>query len=130
MTTQSNFEIQFKKSNNFVLVKIKGRPTHQDISDCFDQIVNSSDFKPGMARIWEFSETYLSELDGNALKVLSHLSADLSPGMEKVKVAFVSQRIINMGTLRLFKLYRDNTPESNSEVKTFETMQEAEAWIV
>ena len=83
-------------------------------------------YKKGMGRLWDFRDADLSLLNTEVVKEMAQYSLRFPPGINDVKVAFVTSRNLEYGLSRMFEmLSRAKTP-----IHVFRAMDEAEKWMM
>jgi len=79
-----------------------------------------------MGRLWDFRDADLSTLDYSTINDMAQYSLKFPPGINDVKVAFVTSRNVEYGLSRMFEL----SSESKTPIAVFRTMDEAEKWMM
>jgi hypothetical protein len=93
--------------------------------DAFDFVVADKKYKKGMGRLWDFREADLSSLTTDTVKQMAQYSLKFPPGINDVKVAFVTSRPLEYGLSRMFEMAsRAKTP-----ISVFKLIEEAEKWM-
>lgn len=121
-----SYEVVFKKSDNYVVTRFSGLLSYQAILECFDKVVHSTHYHPGMGRLWDLSETDLSLLTEETVWLACTYATVFPIGISDVKVAMVSSNEAHEALLHLFKSF---STETHTTVAIFQDLQEAESWI-
>jgi hypothetical protein len=119
-------KFNFDQKNNFVEIILSGEIKENDIFSTFEEVVNAKQYELGMARIWDLRRADLSSMDTEMLKELSRISLPYQNGINKVKVAVVSSKGINMTLLEMFKIV---SKDFRKMVETFRSVQSAKEWV-
>jgi len=107
---------------------MSGLLNSKDILNTFDRAVSDEKYKPGMGRIWDFTDIDLSSIDSDAIPKMARHSLSFPPGISDVKVAFVVTKTMEYGLTRMFKAYSDTY--AKTKVNIFKTIEEAENWLM
>jgi hypothetical protein len=126
MKSITSEKFNFDQESNFVEINLSGEIKETDIFSTFEEVVNSKQYKLGMARIWDLRRADLSSMDLGMLKELSSISLPYQNGISNVKVAVVSSKGINMTLLEMFKIV---SRDFRKIVETFHSIQNAKDWV-
>ena len=119
-------DLRIDEERNIAYIKITGPASSREILDAFDMTVSDKRYKKGMGRLWDFRDADLSSINSETVREMAHYSTRLPPGINDVKVAFVTGRELEYGLSRMFEMSsRDRTP-----IRTFHTIEEAEKWMM
>jgi hypothetical protein len=77
-----------------------------------------------MGRLWDFREADLSSLTTDTVKQMAQYSLKFPPGINDVKVAFVTIRPLEYGLSRMFEM----ASCAKTPISVFELIEEAENW--
>ena len=118
-------ELKIDKIKNIAHIKLTGSLSSKEILDAFETVVANNKYKKGMGRLWDFREADLSSLTTDTVKQMAQYSLKFPPGINDVRVAFVTSRPLEYGLSRMFEMAsRAKTP-----ISVFETMDEAQKWM-
>jgi hypothetical protein len=81
----------------------------------------------GMRRLWDFREVDLSAINSETIRQMAKYSLSFPPGINDVKVAFVTAKTLEYGLSRMFEMF---SADAKSMVRVFKTMKEAENWMM
>lgn len=95
------------------------------ILNAFDVAVSDKRYKNGMGRLWDFRDADLSSLDSDTVIEMAQYSLRFPPGINDVKVAFVTSRDFEYGLARMFEM----SSLSKTPISVFRAMNEAEKWM-
>jgi hypothetical protein len=98
-----------------------------EILSAFDTAVSADNYTMGMGRLWDFREVDLSSINSETIRKMAKYSLSFPPGINDVKVAFVTARSLEYGLTRMFEIF---STDAKSKVRAFKTMDEAEEWMM
>jgi hypothetical protein len=118
-------DLRIDEEKKIAYIKLSGRLSKEAILSVFDLAVSDKRYKKGMGRLWDFRDADLSTLDVMTIVDMAQYSKKFPPGINNVKVAFVTNRDLEYGLCRMFEM------SSNAEtpIHVFRTMAEAEEWM-
>jgi hypothetical protein len=119
--------LRFDAGKNLACIKMSGPLSGPAILSAFDAAVDSPEYRPGMARLWDFTEADPSSLDSETLRQMALHSLRFPPGVRDVRVAFVAPTDLGFGLARMFEAFSDGVAAITPRV--FHTRDEAEAWL-
>ena len=118
-------KLKIDKTKNIAHIKLTGSLNSKEILDAFDAVVADNEYKQGMGRLWDFREADLSSLTTDTVKQMAQYSLKFPPGINDVRVAFVTSRPLEYGLSRMFEMAsRAKTP-----ISVFESIEEAQKWM-
>ena len=79
-----------------------------------------------MGRLWDFRDANLSSLQSETVFEMAQYSTKFSPGINDVKVAFVTSRDFEYGLSRMFEM----SSNSKTPISVFRAIDEAEKWMM
>ena len=91
MTSKSRYEFIYNQSKHFVRICFFGLVDYDLILASYNQVVESSNYLPGMGRIWDVSEADPSGLTNTDIWMASNYSKMFRSGVNDVKVALLSE---------------------------------------
>jgi hypothetical protein len=119
-------ELKIDETKNIAYIKITGSVISKDILNAFDMAVSDKKYKKGMGRLWDFTDVDLSSIDSETVKEMAQYSLSFPPGINDVKVAFVTSRPLEYGLSRMFKM----SSLAKTPIDVFDTLAEAEKWLI
>jgi hypothetical protein len=120
-------DLKLDKAKNIAYIKISGSVSSVEILSAFDTAVSADNYTMGMGRLWDFREVDLSSINSETIRKMSKYSLSFPPGINDVKVAFVTARSLEYGLTRMFEMF---STDAKSKVRAFKTMDEAEEWMM
>ena len=121
-------DLRIDETKNIAYIKITGKVGSKDILDAFDLAVSSEKYKKGMGRLWDFTEIDLTSLESEVISAMAQYSLQFPAGVRDVKVAFVVNKSLEYGLVRMFQAYSDMY--AKSQVMVFDTVNKAEEWMM
>ena len=119
--------LKYNKDKKFCTIKLNGLLTRDAILHAFDASVSHINHKPGMGRLWDFTEADLSLLNSNTIHAMAQYSLKFPKGINDVKVAFAVARDLEYGLSKIFQAF---SSQANTKIEVFRSLQEAEAWLI
>lgn len=119
-------DLQIDEEKNIACIKLSGQLDKKSILDAFDSAVSDKRYKSGMGRLWDFRDADLSSLETSTVVEMTKYSTRFPPGINDVKVAFVTSRDFEYGLSRMFEM----SSSSKTPIGVFRTMEEAELWMM
>ena len=119
-------ELQIDQEKNIAFIKLTGQPSREDIVQAFDAAVQDEKYKKGMGRLWDFRDADLSSFDTATIVDLAQHSLKYPPGINDVKVAFVTGKDIDYGLSRMFEM----ASASKTPINVYRSMDEAKKWMM
>ena len=120
-------QLRFDHERNIVYITLEGLVSEQMLLAGFDAAVSARDYKPGMARLWDFRKADSSNLDPASFGLIAQHSADSPPGVRDVKAAFVTAQPAEFGLARMFQAHAENIAAAT--LRVFDDLGEAETWL-
>ena len=118
-------EQKIDEENNVVYIKLSGLLSQKVILGAFDLTVSDKRYKKGMGRLWDFRGADLSSLGSGTIAAMAQYSLKFPPGINDVKVAFVTSTDLEYGLSRMFQ----NSSAAKTPIRVFRAMDPAEKWI-
>jgi len=119
-------DLRIDEEKNIAYIKLSGLLSKKVILNAFDLTVSDNRYKKGMGRLWDFRGADLSSLEFETINAMAQYSLRYPPGINDVKVAFVTIRDLEYGLSRMFEsMSRAKTP-----IFVFRAMDEAEKWMM
>ena len=119
-------DLRVDEERNIAYIKLSGILSKKTILNAFDLAVSDKKYKNGMGRLWDFRDADLSSLESETVMEMAQYSTRYSPGINDVKVAFVTSRDFEYGLSRMFEM----SSRSKTPIRVFRTMDEAEKWMM
>ena len=119
-------ELKIDETKNIAYIKITGPAISKDILNAFDFAVSDKKYKKGMGRLWDFTDVDLASIDSETIKEMAQYSLSFPPGINDVKVAFVTSRPLEYGLSRMFKM----SSLAKTPIDIFDSIAEAEKWMI
>jgi len=120
-------QFDFDHEKNIVTIRLTGSLDHATLLSTLDAVVAHQEYRPGMARLWDFCAADLSSLTPRTILEMARYSTGLPVGYGDVKVVFVAERALEFGLSRIFEAY---AADANSLIAVFSSVEEGTAWIV
>ena len=119
-------DLRIDEEKNIAYIKLSGLLSKKIILSAFDLTVSDRRYKNGMGRLWDFRDADLSSLEAETITEMAQYSLRFPPGINDVKVAFVTDRDIEYGLTRMFEI----SSEAMTPIQVFRAMDEAEKWMM
>ena len=119
-------ELKIDKTKNIAHIKLTGTLNSKEILKAFDDAVTDKNYKKGMGRLWDFRKADLSSLTTVTVKQMAQYSLNFPPGINDVKVAFVTSRPLEYGLSRMFEM----ASQAKTPISVFEDIDDAVKWMV
>ena len=119
-------DIRIDEEKNIAYIKLSGLLSEKVIISAFDLTVSDKRYKKGMGRLWDFRDSDLSSLGSVTITEMAQYSIRFPPGINDVKVAFVTSRDLEYGLSRMFEIMSKAT----TPILVFRVMDEAEKWMM
>jgi hypothetical protein len=121
-----NMDLRFDQQKNIVFIALTGSLNKQVILEAFDQAVSDARYRKGMGRLWDFRNADLSAVDSEAVTEMAQYPLKFPPGINDVKVAFVTGKDLEYGLSRMFEM----SSRAKTPIRVFREIAEAEAWMM
>ena len=125
-STVKDMDLRIDEEKNIAYIKLSGLLSKKIILSAFDLTVSDRRYKNGMGRLWDFRGADLSSLEAETITEMAQYSLRFPPGINDVKVAFVTDRDIEYGLTRMFEI----SSEAMTPIQVFRAMDEAEKWMM
>ena len=125
-STEKDMDLRIDEEKNIAYIKLSGLLSKKVILSAFDLIVSDKRYKNGMGRLWDFRDADLSSLDSETITEMAQYSLRFPPGINDVKVVFVTSRNLEYGLSRMFEM----SSEAMTPIRVFRAMDEAEKWMM
>ena len=112
-------DLRIDEEKNIAYIKLSGLLSKKVILSAFDLTVSDERYKNGMGRLWDFIDADLSSLDTKTITEMAQYSKRFPPGINDVKVAFVTGRDIEYGLSRMFEM----TSKAKTPIRAFRAME-------
>ena len=119
-------DLRIDEEKNIAYIKITGSASSRGILDAFDMAVSNERYKKGMGRLWDFRDADLSSIHSETVREMAQYSTRFPPGINDVKVAFVTGRELEYGLSRMFEM----SSRAKTPIRTFQKIEEAEKWMM
>jgi len=119
-------DLRIDEKKNIAYIKLSGLLIKEVIFRALDSTVSDRRYKKGMGRLWDFRDADLSLLDLDVVKEMAQYSLRFPPGINDVKVAFLTSRNLEYGLSRMFELLS----HAKTPIHVFRAMDEAEKWMM
>ncbi|MDJ0721187.1 MAG: hypothetical protein QNJ04_06135 [Desulfobacterales bacterium] len=119
-------DLLIDEAKNMAYIKLSGVLSKEDILDAFEAAVSDKRYRNGMGRLWDFRDADLSSLESDTVIEMAQYSRKFPPGINDVKVAFVTSRDIEYGLSRMFEM----ASKSKTPISVFRSMDKAEKWMM
>jgi hypothetical protein len=118
---------RYDVGQNMVTITMDGPLSGPAIVAALDAALEAPDHRPGMARLWDFSDADPSALDAETLRHLSLHTQRFPPEIRDVRVAFVTSSDLAYGLARMFEAFSDCVAAPTPRI--FHTLEEAQTWL-
>lgn len=125
-STVKDMDLRIDEEKNMAYIKLSGLLSKKIILSAFDLTVSDRRYKNGMGRLWDFRDADLSSLEAETITEMAQYSLRFPPGINDVKVAFVTDRDVEYGLTRMFEI----SSEAMTPIQVFRAMDEAEKWMM
>ena len=119
-------DLRIDEKKNIAYIKLSGLLSKKIILSAFDLTVSDKRYKDGMGRLWDFRDSVLSSLDSETIVAMAQYSLKFPPGINDVKVAFVTSTVLEYGLTRMFQI----SSKADTPIQVFRAMAEAEKWMM
>jgi len=119
-------ELRIDQEKNIAYIKLSNLLSKEIILNSFDLTVSDKRYKKGMGRLWDFRDADLSSLDSETITAMAQYSLRFPPGVDDVKVAFVTSTDLEYGLSRMFEM----TSKAKTPIRVFRAMDQAEKWMM
>jgi len=119
-------DIRIDEKKNIAYIKLSGLLSKKVILNAFDLAVSDKRYKNGMGRLWDFTDADLSSLSFETINDMAQYSLRFPPGINDVKVAFVTIGELEYGLSRVFEM----SSKADTPIAVFRSMDEAEKWMM
>jgi len=116
---------KFDSEKNIAYIRLTGQLNKTAIIKAFDQAVADTHYREGMGRLWDFRTADLSLFDNETIYELAQHSKNYPPGINDVKVAFVTSSDLNYGLTRMFEM----VSKAATPISVFRDLSAAENWL-
>ena len=123
---KKDMDLRIDEEKNIAYIKLSGLLSKKVILSAFDLTVSDKRYKKGMGRLWDFRDADLSSLYSETITKMAQYSLRFPPGINDVKVAFVTSRNLEYGLSRMFEIMSKAT----TPIFVFRAMDEAEKWMM
>lgn len=118
-------ELEFDEEKNIAYIKLSGLLSKKVILSAFDLTVSDKRYRKGMGRLWDFRGADLSSLDSETVTAMAQYSLKYPPGINDVKVSFVTSGDLCYGLSRMFEI----SSNAKTPICVFRAMNQAEKWM-
>jgi hypothetical protein len=125
-SNEKAMELQIDEEKNIAYIKLSGLLSKKIILSAFDLTVSDTRYKKGMGRLWDYRGADLSSLDSETITAMAQYSLRFPPGVNDVKVAFVTSTDLEYGLSRMFEM----TSKAKTPIRAFRAMDQAEKWMM
>ena len=119
-------DLEIDERKNLAYIKVTGLVSSKDVLDAFDIAVSHEKYRKGMGRLWDFREADLAAINSETIVQMAQYSTRFPPGINDVKVAFVTGRVLEYGMSRMFQM----SSRAKTPIRVFCSMDEAEKWMM
>ncbi|MGE3276125.1 MAG: hypothetical protein AB7O67_13510 [Vicinamibacterales bacterium] len=112
--------------DEYVLVTIAGELTWPQILQAYREYRARPEFRRGMNALWDLRDAHLAVSVDEVRAAVDVYSSTLDERGTNHSVAYVVNRDVDFGVLRMFEAYAGRLPY---EAGVFRTLPEAEAWL-
>ena len=119
-------DLQIDEKRNIAYIKLSGPLSKENILNAFDLTVSDKRYRKGMGRLWDFRDADLSSLDTKTITTMAQYSLKFPPGINDVKVSFVTATDLEYGLSRMFEM----SSKARTPIRVFRDMEKAERWMI
>ena len=119
-------ELRIDEEKNIAYIKLSGLLNKKVILNAFDATVSDKRYRKGMGRLWDFRDADLSPLNSETIATMAQYSLRYPPGINDVKVAFVTSTDLEYGLSRMFEM----SSKAMTPIRASRAMGEAEKWMM
>ena len=119
-------DLQIDEAQNIAFIKLSGPLSRKMILSAFDLTVADKRYRKGMGRLWDFRDADLSGLDAKTISEMAQYSLKFPPGINDVKVSFVTSTDLEYGLSRMFEM----TSKARTPIRVFRDIDLAERWMM
>jgi hypothetical protein len=119
-------ELRIDEEKYIAYIKLSGLLNEKVILSAFDLTVSDKRYRKGMGRLWDFRNADLSSLDSETIAAMAQYSLRFPPGINDVKVAFVTSTDLEYGLSRMFEMLS----KAKTPIRVFRGMDQAEKWMM
>ena len=120
--------IKIDLEKNIAFIDVGGTPTHIEIQESIDALLEHPDHRDGMNEIWDFRTTSTTSFNENELKLLANFVRKRLPKLAK-RVAYVFAKDVDYGVGRMWLAYAEMFG-AEQERELFRNMEEAVEWLI
>ena len=118
-------KLQIDEEKNIAYIKLSGVLSKEIVLAAFDSTVSDKRYRKGMGRLWDFRGADLDFLDSGTIVEMAQYSLRFPPGINDVKVAFVTSTELEYGLSRMFEI----SSRAKTPIRVFRGMDQAEKWM-
>jgi hypothetical protein len=119
-------QLQFDQDKYIAYIKLSGRPTEEEVLGAFEAAVADQRYKLGMGRLWDFTDADLTGFETDTIRRMAQFSKKFPKGICDVKVAFVTDKMVDYGLSRMFEAF---SQDAQTQIEVFRSIAEAETWM-
>ena len=125
-SNEEDMDLRIDEKRDIAYIKLSGLLSKKVILNALDFTVSDKRYKKGMGRLWDLRDADSSSLDSVIITEMAQYSLKFPPGINDVKVAFVTSRDIEYGLSRMFEM----SSKAKTPIRVFRAMDEAEKWMM
>jgi len=119
-------KLRIDEKKNIAYIKLSGQLSQEVILRAFDLTVSDKKYKKGMGRLWDFRDADLSSLGSETIAAMAQYSLRFPPGLNDVKVSFVTSKDLEYGLSRMFEMLSN----AKTPIRVFRAIDKAENWMM
>ena len=119
-------QIDIDPAANMIAITVVGDFGLEEMSAAFDNMLRDPLFRPGMDIVWDFRLANVRAAPGDPTRLTMHVRANRQRRGSNYRVAAV---ITDPQAIALAHVYKALASDLITEVKVFETLEAARAWL-
>jgi hypothetical protein len=119
-------DLRIDEEKNIAHIRLSGQLGRKVILDSFDLTVSDKRYRKGMGRLWDFRDADLSSLSTETIVEMAQYSLKFPPGINDVKVAFVTSTPLEYGLSRMFEM----SSKAATPIRVFREIDKAVNWLM
>lgn len=118
---------EYNQQHKFLVTRITGHLTINDIEKHMSEILNSSEHPADVNILYDLSDMQFDNIDIEFEQQLIKLREGINDIRGSAKLALVSNYVLGEPLIKLFTIL---SKDLNQLVQKFDTIQEAELWLI
>jgi hypothetical protein len=123
------YEIVWGGDPEDILVETSGIATTEGILGWTSEVLDDPRYRPGMRILVDHRNVDWREMRPEDIERRIELIAPSGERFGLVYIAFVTERRVDFGLLRMQQQYAEAQPELKAEMRVFQSLEEARNWL-